>query len=60
MSGDTLARGGRSAMFGPPKVSQKKWDDIWAIEPKNPKETKKEINGKQSQSKSDSNNRHAD
>ena len=24
--GDALASGGRSAVFGPPKVSQKKWD----------------------------------
>ena len=30
MSGDVLARGGKSATFGPAKaVSQKKWDEIW-------------------------------
>lgn len=29
MSGDTLARGGKSATFGPPKVTQEKWDKIW-------------------------------
>lgn len=27
--GDTLASGGKSATFGPAKVSQKKWDKIW-------------------------------
>lgn len=35
MSGDVLARGGRSATFGPTKnISQSKWDEIWADEPK--------------------------
>jgi hypothetical protein len=29
MAGDTLARGGKSATFGPAKVSQDKWDKIW-------------------------------
>lgn len=29
MAGDILARGGRSATFGPPKVSQKRWEEIW-------------------------------
>ncbi len=29
MAGDTLARGGRSATFGPPKVSQDKWDEAF-------------------------------
>ena len=29
MAGDSLARGARSATFGPAKVSQKKWDEIW-------------------------------
>ena len=30
MAGDSLARGARSATFGPAKsVSQKKWDSIW-------------------------------
>jgi len=32
--GDALARGGKSATFGPPKVSQEDWDKIWADEPK--------------------------
>lgn len=32
--GDALARGAKSATFGPAKVSQKKWDSIWADEPK--------------------------
>jgi hypothetical protein len=27
MRGDTLASGGRSATFGPPKVSQAEWDE---------------------------------
>lgn len=27
--GDTLARGGKSATFGPAKVSQEKWDAIF-------------------------------
>lgn len=40
MAGDTLARGARSAKFGPARVSQEKWDSIWAEEPK--KETAKE------------------
>lgn len=29
MAGDTLARGAKSATFGPPKVSQERWDAIW-------------------------------
>jgi hypothetical protein len=29
-SGDKLAAGAKSAMFGPPKISQEKWDKIWA------------------------------
>lgn len=32
--GDVLARGGVRAQFGPAKVSQEKWDAIWAEEPK--------------------------
>ena len=28
--GDVLASGGRTATFGPARVSQKKWDEIWA------------------------------
>jgi len=28
--GDVLARGGRSATFPPAKVSQEKWNAIWA------------------------------
>lgn len=28
--GDELARGARSAVFGPPQVSKEKWDAIWA------------------------------
>lgn len=27
--GDVLARGGKSAVFGPAKVSQEKWDAIF-------------------------------
>jgi hypothetical protein len=30
MSGDTLAKGARSCMFGPPKVSAERWAEIWA------------------------------
>lgn len=37
--GDALASGGRSAVFGPPKVSQKKWDK--AFGKKKPKGNKK-------------------
>ena len=29
MAGDSLARGAKSAMFGPPKISQEAWDKIW-------------------------------
>jgi hypothetical protein len=30
MAGDTLARGGKSATFGPARgISQEKWDAIW-------------------------------
>lgn len=29
MRGDTLASGGKSATFGGPNVSQKKWDEIF-------------------------------
>lgn len=32
MDGDTLARGGKTATFGPAKVSQEAWDRIWADE----------------------------
>lgn len=28
--GDQLARGARSATFGPPNVTQEKWDAIWS------------------------------
>ena len=28
--GDQLARGARSATFGPPDVTQEKWDAIWS------------------------------
>ena len=34
MTGDRLARGARSATFGPAKVSQANWDKIW--EPEKP------------------------
>jgi hypothetical protein len=30
--GDVLARGGKRAQFSGPKVSQDKWDAIWAEE----------------------------
>lgn len=30
MKGDTLAAGGKSATFGPPKVTQAKWDEAFA------------------------------
>lgn len=30
MAGDTLARGGRSAVFGPPKVTAERWVEIWS------------------------------
>ena len=34
MAGDVLARGGRSATFGPAtNISQAKWDSLWADEP---------------------------
>lgn len=33
MVGDILARGAKSATFGPAKVSQAKWDAIWAEKP---------------------------
>jgi len=52
MNGDALARGARSATFGPAeKVSQEKWDAIWAddaddVEVIKDKEPKNE-NGKQ-------------
>lgn len=29
MVGDSLARGAKSATFGPPKISQEAWDKIW-------------------------------
>jgi hypothetical protein len=29
MSGDALARGARSATFGPPNITKEKWDAIW-------------------------------
>lgn len=29
MSGDTLAKGGKSAVFCGPRVTQEKWDSIW-------------------------------
>jgi hypothetical protein len=32
MQGDKLASGGKSATFGPPAVTQKKWDAIWKEE----------------------------
>lgn len=33
MAGDSLARGAKSATFGPAaKISQAKWDAIWADE----------------------------
>lgn len=38
MNGDTLARGAKSATFGPAKVSQAKWDSIFGT----PEEQKKE------------------
>ena len=28
--GDQLARGARSATFGPPNVTKEKWDAIWS------------------------------
>lgn len=34
MAGDSLACGAKSATFGPAKISQAKWDKIWAEEPK--------------------------
>lgn len=43
MSGDVLARGARSATFGPPKVSQEKWNKIWAEEPQVKKENIKKF-----------------
>ena len=52
MSGDTLARGARSATFGPAKVTQAKWDAIFGKdEPQETQEKLKEsgkVNGKQS------------
>jgi hypothetical protein len=32
MVGDRLARGAKSATFGPAKISQSKWDAIWEPE----------------------------
>lgn len=37
MAGDILARGAKSATFGPAKISQAKWDAIWADESKEDK-----------------------
>jgi hypothetical protein len=37
MAGDTLARGGKSAVFGPAKVSQEKWDAVFADYKTDPK-----------------------
>jgi hypothetical protein len=41
--GDALARGARSATFGPAKISQSKWDSIWADEPQETKEKSEEV-----------------
>ena len=30
--GDSLARGMKSATFGPPKISQEKWDALWSTD----------------------------
>lgn len=45
MRGDALARGARSATFPPAKVSQAKWDAVWAEEPKeeNPESKNEEL-----------------
>ena len=41
MRGDLLARGARSATFPPAKVSQERWDAIWAEDkPEEKKEQK--------------------
>ena len=37
MAKDVLARGGRSALFGPPKVSAEQWAKIWEDSKKKPK-----------------------
>ena len=42
MAGDALARGAKSATFGPAKVSQAKWDAIWEDEPTAKQEKSKE------------------
>ena len=52
--GDALARGAKSATFGPAKVSQKKWESIWEDADTADKQAKKDsgknekLNGKQS------------
>lgn len=38
MAGDKLASGAKSATFGPPKVTQEKWDEIFGKKKEGPKE----------------------
>jgi hypothetical protein len=42
MANDSLARGAKSAMFPPPKVSQEKWDAIWREEEQKPEQEENE------------------
>ena len=48
-SGDALARGAKSAVFPPAKVSQERWDSIWAddktenVKPAKKKQPKKVV-----------------
>lgn len=44
MSGDALARGARSATFGPAQVTQEKWDAVWSDDGGNTEEPKNEEN----------------
>jgi hypothetical protein len=55
MRGDALARGARSATFGPAKISQAKWDAIWETESSIPGELPAEqvTDGKPTQPESD-------
>jgi hypothetical protein len=42
MPGDTLARGGKSAQFGPPKCTQEQWDRAFSDKSNDETSTSKE------------------
>lgn len=46
MQGDTLAKGGHSAVFGPPKVTAERWAEIWKEEDKKEVKAKEKDNRK--------------